>query len=91
MLLHLRFIGIKNKEKINMDIKSCGKNKVILNGKCIEVVIIPVKELTDRLKYAEKALRKNSELIDMDQAQDYGYEDATVDLMNWAINYKQRE
>lgn len=72
------------------EIKTCGRNKVKLGNKCLEVVVIPVKEFEDRLKSAQRDLKKNSEPIDMETAQDYGYEDATVDLMNWALTYQYR-
>lgn len=71
-----------------MEIKSCGKNKVIINGKCVNVVIIPLKDLNDGLADARREIKEYQNPEDMDTVQGYGYREGTIDALNWIKNYK---
>lgn len=76
-------------EKVKkMVLKSCGKNKVIIKGKCVNVVIIPLKDLNEGLTDTRRELKKYQNSENMDAAQGYGYREGTIDTLNWIKNFK---
>ena len=71
-----------------MEIINYGKNKVIIKGKYVNVVIIPLKDLNEGLLDVRRELKEYQNPEDMDTAQGYGYREGTIDTLNWIKNFK---
>ena len=86
MTSHLDEAILGKSEK--MEIKKCEKNKIIIKGKRVNVVIIPLKSLNEGLVDARRELKEYQNPENMDAAQGLGYREGTFDALNWIKNFK---
>ena len=74
-----------------MATRACKRGQMRIKGRCIDVAIVPKKELDDMIVATKKDIRNYEYPENMDTAQGYGYREGTIDTLNWVKNYRLEE